>query len=250
MSFAPRAGRGPAGPSRGCPARIVWAPMDPLYVSMAGVSEIVQLVERRDGPYGEVVLRRRGQYFEIIANGCFLMDSSDGRSERLMVSAALGMLERPRGASLLIGGLGVGFSLAEACADPRPGRICVVEREQAVIDWHTRGAAPLRRFAGTGHSDPRARILTDDLLRHVRTTDERYDVVCLDIDNGPDWTVTDDNQGVYAAAGLTSLERALTDQGVLSVWSAARAPAFAHRLASRFARVQTLEVPVLPGRRG
>ncbi len=214
------------------------------------MSETVQLVERRAGPYGEVALRRRGECFEIIANGCFLMDSSDGRSERLMVSAALDMLEQPHGASLLIGGLGIGFSLAEACADPRPGRICVVEREQAVIDWHTRGAAPLRRFAGTGHSDPRARILADDLLRHVRTTDERYDVLCLDIDNGPDWTVTDDNQGVYAPAGLTALERALTDRGVLSVWSAARAPAFTQRLASRFARVETLEVPVLPDRRG
>ena len=224
--------------------------MNPQYVSMAGVNETVQLVERRDGPYGEVVLRRRGQYFEIIANGCFLMDSSDGRSERLMVSAALGMLAQPHGASLLIGGLGVGFSLAEACEDPRPGRICVVEREQAVIDWHTRGAAPLRRFAGTGHSDPRARIIRDDLLRHVRTTGERYDVLCLDIDNGPDWIVTDDNQSVYTAAGLTALERALTDQGVLSVWSAARAPAFVQRLASQFAQVQTLEVPLLPGRRG
>src|SRR5579871_213427 len=178
---------------------------------MVGVRDAVQLVERREGRHGEVALRRRGECFEIIANGCFLMDSSDGRSERLMVSAALGMLARPHGASLLIGGLGVGFSLAQACADPRPGRICVVEREQAVIDWHTRGAAPLRRFAGTGHSDPRVRIVVSDLLRHVRTTDERYDVLCLDIDNGPDWTVTDDNQGVYTSAGLAAVERVLTD---------------------------------------
>jgi spermidine synthase len=126
----------------------------------------------------------------------------------------------------------------------------VVEREQAVIDWHTRGAAPLRRFAGTGHSDPRARIVLADLLRHVRTTGERYDAACLDIDNGPDWTVTDDNDSVYTAAGLAALERVLTGSGVLSVWSAARAPEFTRRLASRFARVETLEVPVLPGRRG
>jgi spermidine synthase len=217
---------------------------------MARVSETVQLVERREGPYGEVVLRRRGECFEIIANGCFLMDSSDGRSERLMVSAALDRLEQSCGANLLIGGLGVGFSLAAACADPRPGRICVVEREQAIIDWHTRDSAPLRRFAGTGHSDARARILADDLLRHVRTTDERYDVLCLDIDNGPDWTVTDDNRNVYQPAGLAALERVLTDGGVLSVWSAARAPEFTQRLASRFARVETFEVPLLPGKRG
>jgi spermidine synthase len=214
------------------------------------VSETAQLVGRREGPYGEVALRRRGDCYEIIANGCFLMDSSDGRSERLMVSAALDLLEQPRGANLLIGGLGVGFSLAEASADPRPGRICVVEREQAVIDWHTWGEAPLRRFAGAGHSDPRASIIHDDFLRHVRTTDERYDVVCLDIDNGPDWTVTDGNRGVYEPAGLAAVERILTDNGVLSVWSAARAPEFARRLKSRFARVETLEVPLLSGRRG
>jgi spermidine synthase len=197
------------------------------------VTETAQLVERREGPHGEVVLRRRGECFEIIANGCFLMDTSDGRSERLMVSAALGRLEHPRGASVLIGGLGVGFSLAEACADPRPGRIGVVEREQAVIDWHTQRAAPLRRFAGTGHSDPRVRIIADDLLRHVRRTDERYDVLCLDIDNGPDWTVTDGNRSVYEPAGLAALERVLTAGGVLSVWSAAPAPDRVQRLAGR-----------------
>jgi spermidine synthase len=214
------------------------------------VSETAQLVERREGPYGEVALRRRGDCFEIIANGCFLMDSSDGRSERLMVSAALDMLEQPWGASLLIGGLGVGFSLAEACADPRPGRICVVEREQAVIDWHTRDDAPLRRFAGTGHCDPRTSIVQDDLLRYVRTTDDRYDVVCLDIDNGPDWTVTDGNRSVYEPAGLAAVKRVLTGRGVLSVWSATHAPEFAQKLISQFARMQTLEVPLLPGRRG
>lgn len=212
--------------------------------------ETAQLIERREGPYGEVALRRRGEHFEIIANGCFLMDSSDGRSVRLMVSAALAMLGQPHGASVMIGGLGIGFSLAEACADPRPGRVCVVERERAVIDWHTAGAAPLRRFAGTGHDDPRACIVHDDLLRHLRTAGERYDVLCLDIDNGPGWTVTDDNHSVYEPAGLAVLERALTGRGVLSVWSSARAPEFAATLASRFARVVTLEVPVLPGRRG
>lgn len=211
---------------------------------------MTQLVDRREGPYGEVVLRRRGEHCEIIANGCFLMDSSDGRSERLMVSAALGMLGRPEGARLLIGGLGVGFSLAEASADPRPGRIHVVEREDAVIGWHTQGTAPLRRFAGTGHDDPRTTLIHDDLSSYLRTTGERYDIVCLDIDNGPAWTVTDGNRAMYEPAGLSALEAALAAQGVLSVWSAARAPEFTELLASRFARVVTLEVPVLPGRRG
>ena len=209
---------------------------------------MTDLIDRREGPYGEVALRRREDCLEIIANGCFLMDSSDGRSERLMVSAALDLLEQSEGASVLIGGLGVGFSMAEACADPRPGRIHVVERERAVIDWHTQGEAPpLRDLAGTGHDDPRTVIIHDDLVHHLRTAGEPYDVLCLDIDNGPGWTVTDDNRGIYEPAGLDVLAGALTDQGVLSVWSAARSPEFTQRLASRFARVTTLEVPVLKG---
>src|SRR6202167_2033104 len=210
--------------------------------------ETVHVIDRREGPYGEVALRRRGDHFEIIANGWSLMDSSDGRSERMMVTGALDVLEHPDGASVLIGGLGVGFSLAEACADPRPGRIHVVEREQAIIDWHTQGEAPLRNLAGTGHDDPRAVIIHDDLVHHLRTACEPYDVLCLDIDNGPGWTVTDDNRGIYESAGLDVLAGALTDQGVLSVWSSARSPEFTQRLASRFGRVMTLEVPVLSGR--
>lgn len=214
------------------------------------MDETAELVDRRQGPSGEIVLRRRGDRFEVIANGCFLMDSSDGRSERLMVTAALDALDRPDGASVLIGGLGVGFSLAAASADPRPARISVVEREQAVIDWHTRAPAPLRRLVGCGHSDPRARVIRDDLLRYLAVTRDRYDAMCLDIDNGPDWTVTDGNRDLYGPAGLGLVDRVLNDRGVLSIWSAMRSPGFTRLLESRFAWVKTLEVPLLPGRRG
>ncbi|QMU79189.1 spermidine synthase [Streptacidiphilus sp. PB12-B1b] len=205
-----------------------------------------ELLDRRDGPYGEVALRRRGECYEIIANGCFLMDTSDGRSERLLVSAALDALdpaEAPR-PHLLIGGLGVGFSLAEAAADPRPGRITVLEREQAVIDWHTVAPAPLAAFAGGGHGDPRVRLVQEDLLHHLRTTTARYDALCLDIDNGPDWTVTDANGGLYGFVGLTVLQRVLSPGGVLAVWSAAPAPEFEQRLRARFRQVDRVEVDV------
>lgn len=77
-------------------------------------------LDRREGPYGEIVLRQRGEHHEIIANGCFLMDTSDGRSERLLVDAASETLTAngKHPSALLIGGLGVGFSLAHAAADP------------------------------------------------------------------------------------------------------------------------------------
>ncbi|MEY9871793.1 spermidine synthase [Streptacidiphilus sp. MAP12-33] len=201
-------------------------------------------LDRRDGPYGEVALRRRGPHFEIIANGTFLMDTADGRSERMLISCALDALDGARGAHVLIGGLGVGFSLAEAARDRRPGRITVVERERAIIDWHTRGDAPLAPFAGEGHSDPRAEIVHADLIEHLRTTENRYDALCLDIDNGPDWTVTESNDSLYGDEGLDLVERTLADEGVLAVWSAAPSPAFEARLRARFARIEVIEVPV------
>ncbi|SEK32569.1 spermidine synthase [Streptacidiphilus jiangxiensis] len=207
-------------------------------------ADVPELLDRRDGPYGEVALRRRGPHFEIIANGTFLMDTADGRSERVLITAALDALDEPRGAHVLIGGLGVGFSLAEAARDRRPGRITVVEREQAIIDWHTAGDAPLAPFAGEGHADPRAGIVHADLLEHLRSTGDRYDALCLDIDNGPDWTVTASNDSLYGDKGLDLLDRTLADKGVLAVWSAAHSPAFEARLRARFGRVEVIEVPV------
>ncbi|GHC48140.1 spermidine synthase [Streptomyces cinnamoneus] len=205
------------------------------------------VVERRDGPYGEVVLRRRGPHHEIIANGCFLMDTADGRSERLLVDAALAALPRDRPApAVLIGGLGVGFSLARAAAQPRWGRITVVEREGAVIDWHRTGPlAPLSRDA---LADPRTEIVHADLVEHVRTAGRRYDALCLDIDNGPGWTVTDGNAGLYAPAGLAACRARLTPGGVLAVWSAQPSTAFEQALRNAgFAGVMTEEISVARG---
>ncbi|MFI6120317.1 spermidine synthase [Streptomyces sp. NPDC051064] len=205
------------------------------------------VLDRREGPFGEVVLREHGDNFEIIANGCFLMDTSDGRSERLLIDAALAALPAARpGPSVLIGGLGVGFSLVRASAEPRWGRIAVVEREQAIVDWHLDG--PLGLISGAALSDPRTEILRTDLLAHLRTTTERYDALCLDIDNGPDWTVTQDNGNLYSPAGLAACRARLTPGGVLAVWSAQPSAEFGEALRNAgFRAVRTEEVAVARG---
>ncbi|WP_026179510.1 hypothetical protein [Streptomyces hokutonensis] len=204
------------------------------------------VLDRREGPYGEVVLRRHGELLQIIANGCFLMDTSDGRSERLLVDAAYAALDGRPQPDVLIGGLGVGFSLAHAAADPRWGRITVVEREPAIVEWHRSG--PLSELSAAALADPRTDILKTDLVAFVNETCATFDALCLDIDNGPDWTVTDSNENLYSPAGLASCARVLRPGGVLAVWSAQPSPEFERTLWNAgFQQVRTEEIPVARG---
>ncbi|MEU9556039.1 spermidine synthase [Streptomyces fumanus] len=211
--------------------------------------EVPEVLDRREGPYGEVVLRRHGDLLQIIANGCFLMDTSDGRSERRLVDAALAALPVPAvrpAPHVLIGGLGVGFSLARAAANSRWGRITVVEREPAVIDWHRAG--PLAALTREALADPRTRIVEADLVDYVNETSDTFDALCLDIDNGPGWTVTEGNEGLYAPAGLAGCARVLRPGGVLAVWSARPSPEFEETLCNAgFQQVRTEEIPVARG---
>ncbi|MGW7549171.1 spermine/spermidine synthase domain-containing protein [Streptomyces sp. NPDC054770] len=218
----------------------------PTTSAQAGSAGSPVVLDRRDGPYGEVVLRRHGELLQIIANGCFLMDTSDGRSERLLVDAARQALDGRSEPAVLIGGLGVGFSLAHAAQDPRWGRITVVEREAAVVDWHRDG--PLSAFSARAFADPRTAIVLSDLVTYVHETSDTFDALCLDIDNGPGWTVDQDNEGLYSPAGLAGCARVLRPGGVLAVWSAQPSAEFEGSLRNAgFQRVRTEEVPVARG---
>ncbi|GAA3937023.1 spermidine synthase [Actinomadura viridis] len=216
------------------------------------------VVERAQGQGGELVLRRApGGHYEIISNGVFLMDTRNGESERLLVRAAAEGLHAP--VRVLIGGLGVGFSLAEAIRTPAVAQVTVIEREPAVIAWH---AGPLAPFSGGALDDPRVTVERGDLVEWLATPTpasapaatgprdhphDTFDMVCLDIDNGPEWTVTPGNARLYGEDGLALLRRRLTERGVLAVWSAGAAPAFETLLRRRFARVRAHPVPVPRG---
>jgi spermidine synthase len=186
-----------------------------------------------------LVLRQVGDDLEVVSNGVLLMDTRDGTSERLLVSAALAA--RPGAQRLLIGGLGVGFSLWEAVGARGLAEIDVVEIESDLVAWHH---THLRHITASALADDRVRVVVADLLDHLRQHPDGYDVVCLDVDNGPDWTVTSSNEELYRYEGLAAATAALRDDGVLAVWSASRSPGFEDRLAEHLSDVRALEVDV------
>ncbi|OPC80392.1 spermidine synthase [Embleya scabrispora] len=203
-------------------------------------------IERVPAADGELALRRAGEHYEIISNGCFLMDTRAGASERLLARTALAAVTAPGDLRVLVGGLGVGFTLRETLTDPRVAHVRVIEREPAVVRW---GRGPLAPFSGHALDDARVHVVTADLVAWVRSGagDERFHALCLDIDNGPDWTVTDGNASLYDDAGLAALRERLAPGGVLTVWSATASPGFADRLRGHFARVRVERVPVARG---
>jgi spermidine synthase len=199
------------------------------------------VVERVVTPRGELALRRAGMHYEIIHNGVFLMDTRNGASERLLVRAALDACRQPR-VRILIGG--VGFSLDEALRDPAVTEVAVIEVEEAIIRWH---AAHFGAHAHTALQDPRTRVVNADLTAWLVDGADQFDAICLDVDNGPDWTVTAGNAVLYTEEGLSLLRRRLVPGGVLAVWSAMAAPAFEAALRQHFTGVQVHLVDVPRG---
>lgn len=137
-----------------------------------------EIIERSHTDRGDIQLQKRENHFEIIYNGTFLMATYNGESERLLVSSALRKCPYPR--KVLIGGLGVGFSLEEALSDSRVEQVDVVEIEEAIIRWNRKHLAP---YSGHALDDPRTNVIHTDLVKWMNETDASYDAVCLDIDN-------------------------------------------------------------------
>jgi spermidine synthase len=205
-------------------------------------AETPRIVERTPGRQGELALRAVGDHSEIISNGVFLMDTRNGESERLLVRLALrGGADRSR---LLIGGLGVGFSLAEALRSDRLERVTVVEIEPKIVEWCQTYLAP---SSGDALSDTRVELFVEDIVAWLNHERESFDGICLDVDNGPTWTVTRANSILYADDGLALLNKRLKPKGVLTIWSAAEVQGFAERLRRVFKTVEIFRVPVPRG---
>jgi predicted membrane-bound spermidine synthase len=198
------------------------------------------VLERVVGCCGELVLQRRDGHYEIVANGVFLMDTRDRGSERLHVTAAADRMPQP--GRMLIGGLGVGVSLAAALAHHGVGEVDVVEREPAVLRWN-RG--PLAAVNGDALSDPRVHTHEADVVQWLAQAPTcALDAICLDVDNGSEWLVSPGNAWLYGDEGLGTAARVLSPEGVLTIWSATLSPALVARMKQHFMQVDVTQVPV------
>jgi spermidine synthase len=205
-----------------------------------------EIVDRARAPDGvELVLARRDREWVVRAGGRVLMSSRAHGSEEALATLAL---ERaPRARSVLVGGLGLGFTL-RAALDllPADARVLVAELVPAVVAWN-RG--PVAELAGRPLDDPRVRVEGADVAEVAARSPGRFDAVLLDVDNGPSALAHAANDRLYGAAGLAGLRGALRSGGVLAVWSAGADPRFLARLGDAGFRAESRAVPGAPGAR-
>lgn len=189
---------------------------------------------------GELRLFRRGSEFSIMLGSNELMNSRLSGSEQALATLALDRLTdrtRPR---LLIGGLGMGFTLRAALAGLGPdGHATVAELVPAVIAW-ARG--PMAEIFGDSLTDPRVDMREADVGALIRAGTAAYDAILLDVDNGPEGLSRDTNDGLYTLRGLAAAHKALRPGGVLAVWSSAPDQAFGQRLRKAGFGVEDLRV--------
>ena len=180
------------------------------------------------GGGGELRLMRRGGDFSIMQGRIELMNSRlSGSEEALAHLACRKIADRPH-PHILIGGLGMGFTLREALAELGPqARIVVAELVPAVVEW-ARG--PMAAIFGGCLDDPRVGLHLGDARLLIGAAPQAYDAVLLDVDNGPEALTRPANDALYDASGLADAFAALRPGGVLAVWSAGPSPAFAQRL--------------------
>ncbi len=172
------------------------------------------------------VLRRRDAHYIIAADGMNLMVSNEHGSESEMVALACPF--PPPAARVLIGGLGMGFTLRAALDQlPDDAAVVVAELVPEVVQWN-RG--PLGGLTNHPIDDPRVVVEVGDIADLVRTSDRDFDAILLDVDNGPDALSHDANAWLYTAAGLGALKGALRPGGALAVWSAHDEAGFPRRL--------------------
>ena len=178
----------------------------------------VRIAAARTPDGGDMVLYQHGRDFSIKINGQDLMHSRQHESELELARLGCAHLADHKAPSILIGGLGMGYTLRQALDMLGPqAQVVVGELLGAVVEWN-------QAFFGdlNGHplGDERVDLKTGDIVELISGSKSRFDAILLDIDNGPDAMTDLGNRRLYGREGLQACRRALGKQGCLAVWSA------------------------------
>jgi spermidine synthase len=188
----------------------------------------------------EITLFRRGTEYSIRTAGTELMNSRMHGSEDALAETSCRRLKRSTGHRILIGGLGMGFTLAAALDNLKPdARVTVSELMPAVVAWNREH---LGHLAGSPLEDPRVSVEIEDVSDTMMKRANAWDVILLDVDNGPDGLTRQANDQLYGESGLAIAFSALRSGGILSVWSSGEDPAFTRRLKRLGFRTETVAV--------
>ena len=180
------------------------------------------------GTKDELRLMRRGKEFSIMLGTNELMNSRLSGSEAALATLAAKKIEKVAKPHLLIGGLGMGFTLRAALAVlGSKAQIVVAELVPAVVAW-ARG--PMAEIFGDSLNDPRVSIRESDVTEIIRAHRSKFDAILLDVDNGPEGLTRKANDALYSSAGLDAARTALRPGGVLAVWSSGPNAAFTKRI--------------------
>ncbi|CAN7611151.1 spermidine synthase [Bosea sp. LjRoot9] len=197
---------------------------------------------------GELRLKRRGSEFSIMLGTIELMNSRLSGSEEALATLACAQLRDAPQPQILIGGLGMGFTLRAALQVLGPGAsVELAELVPEVVAWAKGPMAEV--FAGC-LDDPRVSVTVTDVGAAIAAAPARYDAILLDVDNGPEGLTIPANDGLYSDAGLHVARQALRPGGVLAVWSQGPDRRFTQRLRQAGFSVEEKMVRAHKGRSG
>jgi len=191
------------------------------------------------GESKEMKLYQRGDEFSIKVGYAELMNSRMHSSEDVLAELGCQHIRHNPQAKVLIGGLGMGFTLAETLKHThKDAEVVVAELVPAVIQWNQ---SYLAELADNPLKDERVSVYEGDVGKLIRSSEDTFDAILLDVDNGPEGLTREGNAALYSPQGLKAAIAALKPKGVLGVWSAFPEPRFTKRM--KQAGFKTQEVP-------
>jgi spermidine synthase len=177
---------------------------------------------------GELKLTLAAGYYHLVLDGVPLMSSAAHFSEEHLATIGCEEIAARADARVLVGGLGMGYTIRAALDRTAPtSRIVVAELVPEVVAWNQ---GPLAELAGRPLDDPRTQVEIGDVVAYLRAKPEPFDAILLDTDNGPDDFTSKGNARLYTARGLALLLNTLRPGGKLVVWSAYQCPSFTRDL--------------------